>query len=356
MRRSVNRRPNPCATGIPASSVPPPKPSDNRRIPSTSRRCWTRLVDIPPDDVALRHTLRIALRNQLRDERLLADVAARAWPSAELRELADVALALRSAESASLVLDYVAAHQLPASDLERFLPYAARYVSPSRVGQLAREARRQAGEALALQATLFRSIQQSLPTQRWAAEPELVAWGQELVTGLIASVQAQELKWQIDSGASIWGLEPRTAHDGFETSFLSSLPGGEAELGRLVSKPFEIPAKLSFEVCGHRGDPTTVAVPQGNLPGQELAGDIDDNFVQLRLVETGQIVQRAFPHETIGRSGSRGTCMNGSVSLRCWRSSIECPARPTPGWPSPASNRPSSPSPHKTHARLRAGS
>ena len=57
-----------------------------------------------------------------------------------------------------------------------------------------------------------------------------------------------------------WSIQERKSADGAALQpFISSLPGGETATGRLRSKKFTVPEKLSFFMAGHDGLPKTPA-------------------------------------------------------------------------------------------------
>src|SRR5207245_7807709 len=75
----------------------------------------------------------------------------------------------------------------------------------------------------------------------------------------------------------------RVSADGDRSSwFLCSLPpGGESLTGVLRSRPFTIPAKLSFFLAGHDGYPNKAARKK--------------NAVRLRAADTHEVLAEAFP-------------------------------------------------------------
>ena len=106
-------------------------------------------------------------------------------------------------------------------------------------------------------------------------------WGRQLAVELLASI-ARAIRPGLRSRAMAAGIsrnEPQS--DGRRDLFLSSLPGGEQMTGTLRSPSFQLPARLSFYICGHRGFPKNEAS--------------DKNLVRLRLLDDDRVVQTAFP-------------------------------------------------------------
>ncbi len=120
-------------------------------------------------------------------------------------------------------------------------------------------------------------------------------WRRDLARQLVAQIQDNDLNWSVRSVRNPWGLETRRADDGQGDAYLSSFPGGEPEVSRLVSAEFTLPERMSFYLCGHRGDPRTVKQPPGDMSTDDTSEIKDDAYVQLRLVPSGTVVRRAFP-------------------------------------------------------------
>jgi putative heme-binding domain-containing protein len=135
---------------------------------------------------------------------------------------------------------------------------------------------------------LLRSIRDGL-AQRGAAPPEsLRAWGAELATQLLDSVEGQRPRW-INTpvpGAqrqdNPWVVQRRVSADGdMQSHFLCSLPRGEQLTGAIRSPEFTIPAKLSFFAAGHIGPPNAPVVAR--------------NFIRLKDAAAGAMLAESTP-------------------------------------------------------------
>ena len=116
---------------------------------------------------------------------------------------------------------------------------------------------------LDFQLALFKSVQQGTEQRGAALGAGVHDWGAELAQRLLDSADAKALDWSntpvegVANPANPWFVQKRVSADGDKSSsFLCSLlPGGESLMGILRSKPFVIPAKLSFFLAGHDGYP-----------------------------------------------------------------------------------------------------
>lgn len=228
-------------------------------------------------DPYLKHSLRIALRNQLRrppnfESLLAADL------SHEQRDvIIDIATSIRSEQAATFILD----HLKDRSYLRvNQLSHVTRYLPVERCDEAVRLVRDATANDLGLQATFFDAIVTALRQRGSEPTASVTQWSKELAERLLES-DSDDLAWNPAGKSNLWGLEARTDSGGNARPFLSSLPGGEQETGSLRSKVFKLPSILSFELCGHRGLPENAA--------------LDQNIVRLILEENGQVIRHAYP-------------------------------------------------------------
>jgi putative heme-binding domain-containing protein len=241
-----------------------------------------------PDDLQLVHVVRMALRNQLQAEGVLAGLLKGGLSDKDSQAIADVALGLKSADSGSFLLQHIEKYPAEREQLTGYLRHIARYAPPGQIGRLASVTRKRCADDLDLQMALFKSIEQGA-TQRGAAiDPAVLEWGTELAGRLLVSAAPGAQNWRNvplkgSDSANPWFLQPRASADGDQNSlFLCSLPpGGEKLTGILQSKPFVVPSSLSFFIAGHDG-----------VPARPPSGE---NLIRLRDVATQQVLAQSAP-------------------------------------------------------------
>ncbi len=246
------------------------------------------LTTIPAEDNHLRHTARMALRNQLRDAKTLKRLADSQLSAADARAVAGVCPALESPESGLFLLTYVRRYDVTGRELSTYLRHAARYAPATEGNRLARFARRKLEGRLDEQRGLLTSIRTGYQQRGVAPSEAINDWARTLAGQLLDSVDADSALW---SNRPIvgklrtenpWGIQRRASADGDNGSrFVSSLPRGEQLTGILRSAPFEVPGKLRFYVAGHIGFPDRPAVAK--------------NFVRLRDAESHQLLAEVKP-------------------------------------------------------------
>lgn len=253
----------------------------------------------PANDVHLRHALRMALRDHLRNENLFAQLTGRELEQSDILLIGSLCQSLKTPAAGEFVATHIA--RLAGSEQEQlaaYMKFAVRYVSPETVSSLASTALDQFGDDLNFQLILLDSARDGL-LQRGKSPPESVRNWAAVVAGQLLGVNqsgqqtSQEtvpLTWtgvshpdgstQVDT----WTVSrTRKSADGMTaTPLWSSFPYGEKRTGIHRSAPFALPASFSFFLAGHDGHP--------DKPLQQ------NNFVQVRDAVTRQVLQRWSSH------------------------------------------------------------
>lgn len=243
-------------------------------------------------DQFLRHTMSMALRNQLRPEghitRTMEAAGAGGMREEDSRLLAKVLLAIPSAEAGVFLLRHVQAHAEDPETLTAYLRHISRFVPAAEADALARLVRERFRDAADFQLSLFASVSRGLEERGSAPEGEVRAWGADLARRFLDAAAEEAASWWRPSGAgrpgsrNPWVLQKRRSADGDSSSaFLTSLPLGEELTGTLRSRTFVIPPSLRFHAAGHRGFP--------DQPPH------DKNILRLREAETGDVLAEASP-------------------------------------------------------------
>ncbi len=272
-----------------------------------------RLPQIPPDDTHMRHTVRMALRNQFNEPGNLARWEKLNPPDAAQAAVADVAVAVSSAEAASFLLHYVQHHPLDRDSITRDLRHIARYLPEQESADLVTVARQRFPHDLNLQLALFQSVQAGVEQRGDALSQPLHEWGADLAKGLLDAANDPNPAWQcrpvpgLAASTVPWFRQKRTSADGDKDAiFLCSLPpGGEQLTGTLRSKTFVIPDHLDFFMAGHNGFP--------DKPDQKK------NLIRLRLRPLTKPSRKAFRPETTPPSPTIGTWPNTRARRVTWR-------------------------------------
>ena len=247
------------------------------------------LSEVADDRPFLKHALRIALRNQLRESAVLDAVRKTPLTSRDAAAVADVLISIPTQKAANFLLDYLSSRQPAAATVRRLAGHIARHASESDLDRLPPIIETVFAKDLDQQLAIYEALETG-GQQRGAAFPTAIKnWTIQLAGRLMDRVKQSRDPWVhrpipgMPSTKVPWILEQRRSADGDDQSeFLCSLsPGGESFTGILSSPPFSLPAKLSFFLAGHDGPP--------DKPAQNR------NHVRLRLADDNQIIAVANP-------------------------------------------------------------
>ncbi|QDU43330.1 Cytochrome c [Symmachiella dynata] len=245
------------------------------------------LPSIPAADNHLRHVLRMALRNQLRDPDSLVGLPQKLTGD-EPHSIAPLCLSIPSPQAGSFLLRYISENPSPQGDVAKYLEHAARYIPPEDIDKIAGLAREKFADNVDLQLRLLTSLNAGLKQRGVAVSPKIRAWSEQLATELLDSTLAAGPTWTFSplakfaSSPDAFGVRTLPSEDGKrDGQFIDSKAGGEQPTGVLRSPTFAIPEKLSFYLCGHLGVP--------DKPAQR------ENFVRLRSADDDSLIAEALP-------------------------------------------------------------
>ena len=243
-------------------------------------------------DVHLRHALRMALRDHLKNKDWFQETVATVEQQ-DVPVLAGICLALRSEHAGEFLARNL--HRLPATDTNQFTEYlkaAARYVPVDSADLVVNAASTRFADDTNLQLELLKSIDTGFAERGLPRPNSVTNWATELADELLklnANDATEPLGWTfIPSGdatasASPWVVSTRrNSQDGQQNSQLySSFPTGEQQTGTYRSAAFEMTPDFHFWMAGHDGFP--------DKPIQRK------NYVRLRDAASHAIVKTWFP-------------------------------------------------------------
>lgn len=250
--------------------------------PSNIAPLLTALSTTPKEDVHLKHTIMIALKSQLQREDAFSAVQPLTLASPEKELLGRIALAVPTTASAEFLLESIKNGVADAEQLMPQLVHIVSYASADSLDQVVELVKLRAANQLDLQVELIQLLQQQLTQRGVKANSAVHEWGRRLAEQLLDEPEVSAQSWSTIGNENTWGFETRQCEDGARgVRFLSSMPGGERATGTIRSASFELPAALSFYLCGHLGFPKDAADPR--------------NSVRLRLEQTDEVIRSALP-------------------------------------------------------------
>ncbi|MEM7476565.1 MAG: c-type cytochrome, partial [Planctomycetota bacterium] len=231
----------------------------------------------PITDKHLRHTLRMSLRTHLQNEAWFSELVPNLQEEEQRVAVLGVCLGIQSSVAARFVLD-----QLPLigqaypEELESYIAFAAKYVTPEDLNQLSQLVRNQFATDADYQERILRAALDGItPANSGEIPGPLRDWAKELALGRFGMKPGSDSprfrKGQIPIAWSFhrypdeneqevencWQFSTkRSSSDGEMNSLLfSSFPLGEKRRGIYRSAAFDLPADFSFFMAGHDGFP-----------------------------------------------------------------------------------------------------
>lgn len=151
--------------------------------PETVEQLLAQMEKISDDDSHYQYTVRLMLRNLLRDETIIAPIAAQRWNKQETETLADVLTGVENEVAGRFMFTYLQAED--ASRPEQW-QHAVRFVPTRQVGEVVRLAQRTTDSHSDQELEVFLAVQVGLG-QRGADTPRaMTQWGAQLAERLLA--------------------------------------------------------------------------------------------------------------------------------------------------------------------------
>jgi putative heme-binding domain-containing protein len=211
---------------------------------------------VSADDFELVHTVRMALRNQLRTGPVWAQLPLTPWSDADDRTIADVAPGVPRAEAAAFLLQHV--QRLPENrdTLTRYVHHIARYGTGDSAAVLLKFVRGKQGDDLNQQFALFKALAQGMQERGSKLSDDARTWAADLTDQLLHAKPAEQVQAGIELAGSLKleKTEPRlyeiaTVHQPLEpqrTAAMNALVAIDPKkaidvLGKLLADAAETP-------------------------------------------------------------------------------------------------------------------
>lgn len=207
------------------------------------------------EDSHLQYTILLALRDNLRQQRIMQQVAAAQWNEAQLQVLTKVMLDVPSPEAAAFVLNYLRHHEVPQDRLVPSLEYIGRYVAPARLDQAIALIRQRFAGNTDAQFDLYRIIRQGLAQRGAKTTAGMHQWGVQMAQQYLQHISETTDAWKHRPLAGMGDtVNPWRVSEAFLTDITPAFRiafserKGYPPTGVLYSVPFPLPAALSMNV------------------------------------------------------------------------------------------------------------
>lgn len=212
------------------------------------------LAKTPAGDRFLIHALKIALRNQLKDNDARFRSVASRLPDNGDGFFADVCMALKTKVAADFIVqDIVALSKGNLPKLTEYLEFASRFASDSSLELIVDVAKNQFPNDIGFQIKLLESIQVGLSRGEKGASSRVSDWASTLAQSLLGGDASAWKRGDANATTGPFEAQLRSCRDNVKAWLISSLSRGETGKGRLRSTPFELGDSFSFYCAGHSG-------------------------------------------------------------------------------------------------------
>src|SRR5215204_1515442 len=148
----------------------------------------------PAEDTHLLYTVRVALRDHLRDPVIFDRVRAAEWSESESRAIADAASGISTPAAARLLLAHLQRVSEPRDPMVHYLRHVARYAPAAETEPLAALVQRAVPSDLELQIDLHEVARAGIAERGEAAPPAMRAWSEALVAHYLDATYGGGLK------------------------------------------------------------------------------------------------------------------------------------------------------------------
>ena len=238
-------------------------------------------------DSHLIHTLRIALRNQMREPGAFEKINSTKLESPAITSiLPQIAISVQTEDAAEYLLTNLGALSRNL-DEDKVITHIIRNVKLERLKALISRLREQSHRAPRLQAKMLSGIHKGILQRGGEMDPTLKKWAIQLAAQLLTAETSKSV-WTNEPFPDSkllpdnpWGFQTRKFQGGQEGKVLSSLGKKEEFTGILRSRSFQVPEQLIFYICGHDGH-----------PGKPMA---KKNYFRLRDAASGEVLKEVQP-------------------------------------------------------------
>lgn len=243
------------------------------------------------EDTHLVHTIRLALREHFRSAEVVSRLESQQWSEEESHQLAAIAKISESEPAAQWLILRTDSTSIDWEVIARVARQAAGQNDNKLLTRII-ELTQASSPWKQLSVLNQFSLAEQEAGRRPAENPTARQWAERLWSDLNSELVLPD-SWTVHSlggesplAARPWGPRDRTTSSGEVLTFLDSIVHGEEQTGILRSRPFTLPRKIQFWMCGQDG-----------LPGQKGSGL---NLVRVLLSDGSKVIaQQTVPRDDV---------------------------------------------------------
>ncbi len=140
---------------------------------------------VPDYDTHYLYTVRLALRNLLKEESLIQQVIAKNWKNGEMGTLADVMTGVENADAGSFLFSYIKENKVPAKQTAKMMGHAARFIPVSQLNLVIDAAKNQSEKDMQVEFLTFTAIRQGLEQRGEKPSAQFRQWGEQVASHIL---------------------------------------------------------------------------------------------------------------------------------------------------------------------------
>lgn len=209
---------------------------------------------VSDSDSHLKYTVLISLRQNLRNEKVIKDVAATKWNESELALLAKILPDVPSQRAASFALNYLKTHALPEAQLITSLEHIGRYVAPESLNDAISIIRKQFADDINTQYQLYQTISKGIAQKGGKSGAMMQDWAVTMAEKFLKTVEGKDNGWWHTNIERDWVVI--TPWNRVSKQVIKDKPNIDIlwseydwdPTGKLQSPSFVLPEQLSLDV------------------------------------------------------------------------------------------------------------
>lgn len=174
-----------------------------RPMPSCIRPLLGAWERTSKDDTQLVHTIRMALRDQLRPNESWTVLKKEVLDEQDVRRLADVSLGVPTTQAAEFLLTHLGTRALGDNNRASFVHHIARHGTPEAVTALLAVVQHDQPNNLGHQLALLKAVQEGTQERGGQLGPDGRAWAEEVTRGLLASNDGKLLQAGLEQAIAL---------------------------------------------------------------------------------------------------------------------------------------------------------
>lgn len=140
------------------------------------------------------YTIRLHLRNLLRNDFLMKEVVAKQWSQPEAQVLSTVLVGVQTRESANLLFNYLKNADVEKGEFQKAFMHIARFIPQNQLGEIIQLGITKGAKDPALDYDIYKGIKEGI-VRSGIAEPEAFRnWGKKMAAGILADTKGLKKK------------------------------------------------------------------------------------------------------------------------------------------------------------------